>query len=105
MTTGGWIGDRVRGLVHRQLDAATHELQRKAAAIGIGVGLAAGAVVLLLFAIGFALAGLAAGLATALPRWASLLIVAGTLLLVAGGLGVAAAASLRKSKRGAGEIS
>src|SRR5439155_5650071 len=72
------------------------ELQRKVAAIAIGAGLAIGAVVLLLFALGFALAGAAAGLETALPTWASLLIVAGGLLLVAARLGGAAAVSLRK---------
>ena len=102
MTNGGWIGDRLRGVVHRRLDAATDELRRKAAAFGLGVGLAAGAVVLLLFAVGFALSAGAAGLETALPKWASLLVVAGTLLVAAGGLGAAAATAVRKKKQDAG---
>jgi membrane protein len=90
------IADRARTIVRLELELARLELQRKVAAIAIGAGLAIGAVVLLLFALGFALAGAAAGLETALPTWASLLIVAGGLLLLAGVLGGAAAASLRK---------
>jgi hypothetical protein len=90
------IADRARTIVRLELELAKLELQRKVMAIGLGIGLAVGAAVLLLFAVGFALAGAAAGLETALPTWASLLIVAGAVLLVAGGLGTAAAASLRK---------
>jgi hypothetical protein len=90
------IADRARTIVRLELELARLELQRKVAAIATGAGLAIGAVVLLLFALGFALAGAAAGLETSLPTWASLLIVAGGLLLVAGVLGGAAAASLRK---------
>jgi hypothetical protein len=90
------IADRVRTIVRLELELARLELQRKVAAIGLGIALAAGAVVLLLFALGFALAGAAAGLETALSTWASLLIVAGATLLVAGGLGAAAVSALKR---------
>jgi heme A synthase len=90
------IADRARTIVRLEIELAKLELQRKVVALGLGIGLAVGAAVLLLFALGFALAGAAAGLETALPTWASLLIVAGALLLAAGALGAAAVASLRK---------
>jgi hypothetical protein len=52
---------------------------------------------MLLFALGFAIAGGAAGLATAVSTWLALLLVAGGLVLLAGLLGLL---GLRKLKRG-----
>jgi MFS family permease len=90
------IADRVRTIVRLELELARLELERKARALALGIGLAVGAAVFLLFSIGFALAGAAAGLATELPMWASLLIVSGGVLLVAGILGGVAAALLKE---------
>jgi putative superfamily III holin-X len=90
------IADRARTIVRLELELAKLELQRKVAAIAVGAGLGIAAAVLLLFALGFALAGAAAALETQLSTWASLLIVAGALVLLAGGLGVAALGALRK---------
>jgi membrane protein len=90
------IADRARTIVRLELELAKLEVQRKVAAIAIGAGLAIAAVVMLLYALGFAFSAAAAGLETTLPTWASLLIVAGALLLIAGVLGAFAAASLRK---------
>jgi hypothetical protein len=95
-STAKRIADRARTIVRLELELARLELRRKVAAIAIGAGLAIGAVVLLLFALGFALAGAAAGLVTTLSAWASLLIVAGGVLLLAAVLGGVAVASLRK---------
>jgi hypothetical protein len=97
-TTGGLggtakrIADRARTIVRLELELARLEVQRKLAAIAVGAGLALAAAVLLLFALGFALAGAAVGLDRVLPLWASLLIVAGGIVLLAcvlGGIGVA----------------
>src|ERR1051325_4717694 len=66
-------------------------LEMELAALGIGSGLALGAVVFLLYALGFGLAAAAAGIATALPWWAALLIVFGALFVLALILGAVAA--------------
>jgi hypothetical protein len=90
------IADRARTIVRLEIELAKLELQRKVAAIALGAGLALGALVLLLFAFGFALAGAAAGLDSVLPMWASLLVVAGGLALVAAVLGGIGVSALRK---------
>jgi multisubunit Na+/H+ antiporter MnhC subunit len=90
------VADRAREFVRLELELAATELKRKLVAVGLGIGLLVGAVVLLLFGLGFALAGGAAGLETALPTWASLLIVAGALLLTAATLAALGVAALRR---------
>jgi len=60
------------------------ELKKKIAALGIGIGLHAGAFVLVLYGIGFLFATITAALATFLPVWLSLLIVTLFLFAVAG---------------------
>ena len=78
------VAEHASTLVHLELELAALELKRKVSALGIGIGLAAGAALFLVFGLAFALATIAAGLATALPWWASLLIVtAGVFVLVA----------------------
>jgi Putative Actinobacterial Holin-X, holin superfamily III len=75
------VADHARTLVRLEGELAALELRKKAAAFGGGAAALVGAVVVALFAFGFALATLAAGLSTFLPTWLSLLIV--TLLLIA----------------------
>src|SRR5215218_2484111 len=72
------------------------ELKRKVAALGIGIGLALGAALLLVYALGFGLAAIAAGLATAMSTWAALLIVSVGVLLVAALLGFFGLRSIKK---------
>jgi protein-S-isoprenylcysteine O-methyltransferase Ste14 len=79
------------------LELAKLEGKQKATALGLAGGLAAGAVVLVFYAIGFAFAAAAAGLAEALSLWLSLLIVAGVILVVAAILGFVAMRSARKA--------
>ena len=79
------------------LELAKLEGKQKATALGLAGGLAAGAVVLVFYAIGFAFAAAAAGLAEALSLWLSLLIVAGVILVVAVILGFVAMRSARKA--------
>lgn len=82
------VTEHAKALVSLELELASLELKRKAAALGVGAGLLVGALVFGLFALGFAFATVAAALATFLPTWAALLIVTGFLLLVAGVLGL-----------------
>ena len=76
------VADHARSFVDLEIQLAIAELKKKAAALGAGLGLMAGAAVLAFLALWFGLAAAAAGLATTLPIWASLLIVAGALVLI-----------------------
>jgi hypothetical protein len=77
------IVTRLSKLAQLHIELAKLELKQKLAALGAGIGLVVGAGVLLFFMTGFLLASLAAGLATFLPWWLSLLIVAALLSAVA----------------------
>ena len=76
------VADHARSFVQLEVQLAMAELKRKAAALGIGAGLMAGAAVFAFLALTFGLAAAAAGLATTLAVWESLLIVCGALILV-----------------------
>jgi protein-S-isoprenylcysteine O-methyltransferase Ste14 len=91
------VRNRTRTLVQLNLELAKLEGKQKATAVGIAGGLAAVAGVLLVYAIGFAFAAIAAGLSEALSLWLSLLIVAGILLLVAALAGFLAVRFVRKA--------
>jgi uncharacterized membrane protein YqjE len=95
-TTVKNVSERASSLVRLELELAALELKRKASSLAIGIGLAVGAAVLLVFAVGFGLATIAAGIATALPWWASLLIVTVGILLVAGLLGLFGVQAIKK---------
>jgi hypothetical protein len=91
------MGRQLRLLTALNLELAKLEGKKKATALGLAGGLALVAAALVLYAIGFALAAAAAGLAEALPLWLSLLIVAGAIFLVAGILGFLATRFARKA--------
>lgn len=76
------VAEHARSIVRLEIQLATAELKAKLTALGTGLGFSLGAAVLAFLALSFALAAAAAGLATTLPVWASLLIVAGAVLLV-----------------------
>jgi Putative Actinobacterial Holin-X, holin superfamily III len=76
------VADHARSFVQLEIQLATAELKRKAAALGAGAGLMAGAAVFAFQALTFGLLAAAAGLATTLSVWASLLIVFGALILL-----------------------
>ncbi|MGH3064600.1 MAG: phage holin family protein [Gaiellaceae bacterium] len=83
-TLGGAVKDvaeHASTLARLEIELATLELKKKVTAIGVGLGLLAGAVAIGLYGIGWLFATITAGLATFLPVWLSLLIV--TLLLFA----------------------
>ena len=90
------VADHARRFVQLELELAALELKRKVAALGIGAGLLVGGAVFALFALGFAVAAAAVGLATVLSTWLALLIVAGGLFLLAGILASVGITRLRK---------
>jgi putative superfamily III holin-X len=90
------VAEHASTLVRLEMELAALELKRKVSALGIGIGLALGAAVLLVFGLGFGLATIAAGIATALPWWASLLIVTAGILVVVAILGALAMRSIQK---------
>ena len=90
------VSERASSLVRLELELAALELKRKVASLAVGIGLALTAALLLVFALGFGLATIAAGIATALPWWAALLIVTAGIVLVAGLLGLFGVRSIKK---------
>jgi hypothetical protein len=80
-----------------EIRLALVELKQKLASIGPGAGLVAGAAFLGVFAFAFVLATISAGIATAIPVWAALLIMAGFLLAVTA---ILAALGIRAIRRG-----
>jgi uncharacterized membrane protein YqjE len=90
------VSERASSLVRLELELAALELKRKVASIAVGIGLALTAAVLLVFALGFGLATIAAGIATAVAWWLALLIVTVGIVLVAGLLGWLGMRSIQK---------
>jgi hypothetical protein len=90
------VAEHASALLRLELELAGLELKRKVAALGIGIAFGIGALVLLFFMTGFALAAAAAGIATVLPTWAALLIVTGLLLGGAGMLGLLALGAIKR---------
>jgi membrane protein implicated in regulation of membrane protease activity len=90
------VVEHAREFVRLELQLATAELKKKAAAVGVGIGLTGGALILAFLALCFLLAAAAAGIATTLPLWASLLIVFGALVMVAAILGSIGVQMLKK---------
>ena len=87
---------RLKSLVQLNIELAKVEGKRRAIALGIALGLAVLAVVLVLYAVGFLFAAAAVGIAEELPLWLSLLIVAIALLLFAAVAGLVAARFAKK---------
>ena len=77
------VTEHAKALLTLEIELAKLELQGKVAALGIGVGLLVGALVFGLYGLGFTFATIAAGLATFMPTWLALLIVALFLFVVA----------------------
>jgi hypothetical protein len=90
------VADRARALARLEVELAALELRNKTAAMGAGAALVAAGGIVALFAAGFLLATAAAALATVLPTWLALLIVGGTLLVVAAVLFAVGSSRLRR---------
>jgi hypothetical protein len=81
------VAEHASAIARLELELASLELKRKVGALGVGIGLLAGALLVLVYGVGFLFATISAALATFLPVWASLLIVTVVLFAVAGLLG------------------
>ena len=90
------VAEHASSLVRLEMELATLELKRKVTNLGIGIGLAIGAAVFALYAIGFLFATIAAGLATAMSTWLALLIVTLGLLIVTAVLGLIGMSRIKK---------
>jgi hypothetical protein len=91
------VNRRMRSIARLNLELAKLEAKQKAQALGIAGALGLVAVVLVLYAIGFSFAALAVGISESLPLWASLLIVAGLIVLTAAILALLARRFARKA--------
>ena len=74
----------VQELFHREVELLKAEVFAKLKALGIGAGLLAGALLVLLAMLGVLLTAAVLALSLVLPGWLSALIVAAFLLIVAG---------------------
>ena len=90
------VAEHGGAILRLELELAAMELKRKITALGLGIGFAVGAAVFLLYMVGFAFAAIAAGLATAVPTWAALLIVTGILFLNVAAFGIFAVTRIKK---------
>ena len=93
------VADHARSFVQLEVQLAIAELKKKAAALGVGIGLTGGAAIFAFLALCFGLAAAAAGIATTLPVWAALLIVGGGLLLIAAILGAIGVTLLQRGAK------
>lgn len=78
------VAEHASTIARLEIELASLELKKKVAAIGLGLGLLGGALMVGFYAIGFLFATVTAGFATFLPVWLSLLIVTLVLLAVTG---------------------
>lgn len=90
------VAEHASAVAKLELRLATLELKKKATSFAVGIGLGVAAALFGLFMLGFALATIAAALATFLSWWLALLIVTVALLLLSGLLGVLALGAIKK---------
>lgn len=91
------VTENISSLVRDEIQLAQTQLSEKGKAMGVGIGLFAGAAVFGLFGLGWLLTAAMFGLASVLPYWAAALIVAGGVLLVAGILALIGKSTLSKA--------
>jgi uncharacterized membrane protein YqjE len=90
------VAERTSAIVRLELELAAMEVKRKVTSLGLGIALLLGAALFLVFMLLFVFATIAAGLATAMPTWAALLVTTGILLLLTGVLAVLGIARVKK---------
>ncbi len=97
---GRAIAEHATRLAKLELELKAVELKGKAARLGIAAGLGVSAVLLAPLLVVFALATIAAALATVFQVWIAILIVSGLLLVLVGGLAGASAVLISALKKG-----
>lgn len=90
------VAEHAREFVRLEIQLAQAELKKKFAQLAAGLGVSVTAAVFAFLALCFGLAAAAAGMATTLPVWLSLLIVCGGLVLLAVILGLVGSLLLRE---------
>ncbi|HET9114739.1 MAG TPA: phage holin family protein [Gaiellaceae bacterium] len=90
------VAEHAREFVRLEIQLAQAELKKKFAQLAAGLGVSVTAAVFAFLALCFGLAAAAAGMATTLPVWLSLLIVCGGLVLLAVILGLVGFLLLRE---------
>ncbi len=90
------VAEHAREFVRLEIQLAQTELKKKFAQLAAGLGVSLTAAVFAFLALCFGLAAAAAGMATTLPVWLSLLIVCGGLVLLAALLGLVGFLLLRQ---------
>jgi len=96
-TTAKLVAEKASAIARLEVELATMELKTKISALGFGLGLLVGALIVFVYAVGFTFATIAAGFATFLPVWLSLLIVTAFLFVVTG---ILAFIGIKKVQRG-----
>lgn len=89
------VADHAKAIAGLEVELATLELKQKVGALGVGIGLVGAAGVVVVYAVGFLFATIAAALAIVLDLWLALLIVCVGLLLVGALLGFLGLRSIR----------
>jgi uncharacterized membrane protein YqjE len=90
------VAEHASSLVRLELELAALEVKRKVTSLAVGIGLAVGAVIFGVFALGFLFATVAAALATFLSTWLALLIVTLSLFVLTAVLGLVGVAKIKK---------
>jgi type VI protein secretion system component VasF len=90
------VAEHAREFVRLEIQLAQAELKKKFAQLAAGLGVSLTAAVFAFLALWFGLAAAAAGMATTLPVWLSLLIVCGGLVLLMAILGLVGFLLLRE---------
>jgi hypothetical protein len=90
------VAEHASSLARLEVRLALLEIKTKAAALGLGIGLLAGAAIFGLFLLAFVLAAITAAFALFLPVWAALLVMCGIVLLNVATLGLVGLSALRK---------
>ena len=91
------VAEHASAIARLELELASLELKKKVTSLGIGVGLAVAAGVVAFYMVAFLLATIAAGLATFMPWWLSLLIMTLALALLVVTLGLIGRSRIQKS--------
>ncbi|MFI2105137.1 phage holin family protein [Isoptericola sp. NPDC019693] len=93
------LSEQATRLVRAEVALAKAEMAEKAKRSGIGLGLVAAALVIVLYAVGVLIWAGITGLATVWPLWLSALVVGVAMLLVAGIAVAIAVGQLKKAAR------
>jgi uncharacterized membrane protein YqjE len=90
------LSTQLTGLIHQELELAKAEVGQKTKRMGIGAGFFGAAGLLAAFGLGAVVTAAIAGLGQVIAVWASALIVAGVLLVVAGALALTGKTEVRQ---------